>query len=154
LGFLQNEIIFGFLLVTILRNAIANGALLPSKSLSLAEIQLVRCLTHISQRYFATGRTLVISSQSNYRDVQQELVAEIQRISNWPVVVTVDDNIGIHEESNFVDRDGNYIILMPDGNMKYLEAEMNGLAFEGTQFTRLWNSEAQFVVAGATNGHI
>jgi len=135
--------------VTILCNAIANGALPPSKSLSLGETQLVRCLTHISQRYFAPGRTVVISSPSNYRDVQQELIAEIQRISISPVVVTVGGNIGIHEESNFMDRDGNYIILMLVGNMKSLQAEINGLAFEGTKFTRLWNSEARFVVAGA-----
>ena len=135
--------------MTILCNAIANGALPPSKSLSLGETQLVRCLTHISQRYFAPGRTVVISSPSNYRDVQQELIAEIQRISISPVVVTVGGNIGIHEESNFMDRDGNYIILMLVGNMKSLQAEINGLAFEGTKFTRLWNSEARFVVAGA-----
>ena len=30
-----------------------------------------------------------------------------------------------------------------------MQAEINGLAFERTKFTRLWNSEARFVVAGA-----
>ena len=109
----------------------------------------MRCLKHISQRYFAPGRTLVISSPSNYRDVQQELIEEIHRISNWPVVVTVDGKIAVPEESYFVDRDGSYIILIPDGNIEILEAAINGLAFEGTNFTRLWNSEARFVVAGA-----
>ena len=77
------------------------------------------------------------------------MIAEIQRNSIWSVVVTVDGNIGIHEESNFMDRDGNYIILMLDGNMKSLQAEINLLAFEGTKFTRLWNSQYRFVVAGA-----
>ena len=91
----------------------------------------------------------MISSPSNYRDVQQELIAEIHRNSTWPVVVTVDGNIGIPEESDYMDRDGGYIILIPDGDIKSLEAEINGLAFERTKFTRLWNSEARFVVAGA-----
>jgi len=91
----------------------------------------------------------VISSPSNYRDVQQELIAEIHRNSTWPVVVTVDGNIGVPEESDFMDRDGGFIILIPDGDIKSLKAEINGLAFERTKFTRLWNSKARFVVAGA-----
>jgi len=81
--------------------------------------------------------------------VQQELIAEIQRNSTWPVVVTVDGNISVSEKSGFMDRDGSYIMLIPDGNIKSLQAQINGLAFEGTNFTRLWNSEARFVVAGA-----
>jgi len=91
----------------------------------------------------------VITAPSNYRDVQQELIAEIQRNYTWPLVVTVDGNISIPEKSGFMDRDGSYIMLIPDGNIKSLQAEFNGLAFEGTKFTRLWNSEARFVVAGA-----
>ena len=91
----------------------------------------------------------MISSPSNYRHVQQELIAEIQRNSAWTVVVTVDGSISIPEESEFMDRDGSYIILIPDGNIESFEAEINGLAFEQTKFTRLWSSEARFVVAGA-----
>ena len=30
-----------------------------------------------------------------------------------------------------------------------MQAEINGLAFERTKFTRMWSSEARFVVAGA-----
>ena len=131
----------------LLFSAITNGALLPSTSLKLQEIHLVRCLTHISHRYFAPGRTLVISSPSNYRDVQQELIAEVHRTTVWPVVVTVDGNISIPEESDFIDLDGNYIILIPDGNINILKTEINGLAKERNNLTGLWNSEARFVVA-------
>jgi hypothetical protein len=81
--------------------------------------------------------------------VQQELITEIQRTSIWPVVVTVDGNISITEKSDFIDRDGSYIILIPDGNIKSLWAEINGLGLDGEhKFTRIWNSEARFVVAG------
>jgi len=92
----------------------------------------------------------VISSPTAYRDVQQELVAEIQRTAFWPVVVSVDGNITKPEKTDFIDRDGSYIILIPDGNIKSLKAEILGLA-EGRKykFTRFWNSEARFVVAGA-----
>ena len=92
----------------------------------------------------------MISSPDAYRNVQQELVAEIHTTAIWPVVVTVDGNISIPEESDFIDRDGSYIILIPDGNMKSFQVEFNGLA-EGrnSKFTRLWNSESRFVVAGA-----
>jgi hypothetical protein len=39
---------------------------------------------------------------------------------------------------------------MPDGNIKSLKAEIIGLALgRGNTFTRFWNSEARFVVAGA-----
>ena len=147
--FLQNVKNFGILLVVLLFSATPNGAVLPSTSLKIQEIYLVRCLTYISQRYFAPGRTLVISSPSKYRDVQQELIAEIHRTSIWPVVVTVDGNIRIFYKTDFIDRDGSYIILIPDGNIKSLQGEINGLAFERTKYTRLWNSEARFVVAGA-----
>jgi hypothetical protein len=76
-GFSQNEKFVVILLVILLFNVIANGALLPSKSLSLEEVHLVRCLTHISKKYFAPGRNQVISSPATYRNVQQELIAEI-----------------------------------------------------------------------------
>jgi len=126
------------------------GALLPSTSLTLQEIHLVRILTYISHTYFAIGRSLVISSPTAYRDVQQELVAEIQRTSIWPVVVTVDGNISKPDETDFIDRDGSYIILIPDGNIKSFMAEILGLAVgRKNKFTRFWNSEARFVVAGA-----
>ena len=88
------------------------------------------------------------SSPSNYLDVQKELIAEVHRTSNWPVIVTVDGNIRIPEKSDFIDRDGSYIILIPDGNIESLKAEIDGLAFERNKFTRIWNSEARFVVAG------
>jgi hypothetical protein len=82
--------------------------------------------------------------------VQQELIAEIQRTSIWPVVVTVDGNIRISEESEFIGRDGSYIILLPDGYIKSVKAEFNGLAeVRNNKFTSLWNSEILFVVAGA-----
>jgi len=96
--FLQNEKYKVILLVILLFSAITNGALLPTTSLTLQEIHLVRCLTYISHRYFAPGRSLVISSPSAYRDVQHELIADIHRISIWPVVVTVDGNINKHKD--------------------------------------------------------
>jgi hypothetical protein len=151
LCFLQNKKFEVILLVILLFIGITNGTLLPSTTLSLQEIHMVRCLTDISHRYFSTGRSLVISSPSNYRDVQQELIAEIQRTSLWPVVVTVDGNITKPNKKDFMDRDGNYIILIPDGNIKSLKAEIVGLVKgRGNEFTRLWNSEARFVVAGAS----
>jgi hypothetical protein len=91
--FLQNEKFAVIFLVITLISGATNGALLPPKSLSLQEIHLVRCLTYISHRHFPPGRSLVISSPSNYQHVQQELIAEIQRNSFWPVVVAVDGNI-------------------------------------------------------------
>jgi len=51
----------------------------------------------------------VISSPAAYRDAQQELIAEIHRTAMWSVVVTVDSNISMPEESDFIDRDGSYI---------------------------------------------
>ena len=91
----------------------------------------------------------MISSQATYRDVQQELISEIQRTSLWPVVVTVDGNISVPDETDFIDRDGNYIILIPDGNISTFEEEFLDLAKDGTKWTRFWNSESRFVVAGA-----
>ena len=140
----------GILLVILLCSAITNGALLPSKSLSLEETQLIRCLTYISHRYFATERSLVISSPSAYRDVQQELIAEIHRTSIWPVVVSVDGNISKPNKTGFIDIDGSYIILIPDGNIERFVAEFNGRALDVKfKFKSLWNSEARFVVAAA-----
>jgi len=69
----------------------------------------------------------VISPPSNYRDVQQELIADIQRTAIWPVVVNVDGKINIPEKSDFKDRDGSYIILIPHGNIDSLHAEISGL---------------------------
>ena len=149
LCFLQNETILGILLVISLFSSNTKGELLPSKTLSLEEIQLVRCLTYISNRYFAPGRSLVISSPAAYRDVQQELIAEIHQTSIWPVVVNADGNISKPDGTYFIDRDGSYIILLPDGNFKRIEAEINGIAKDGTIFTRLWNSKARFFVAAA-----
>jgi hypothetical protein len=91
----------------------------------------------------------VLSSPATYRDVQQELIAKIHRTSIWPAVVTVDGNISIPEKSDFIDRDGSYIILIPDGNINNFKAEINGLAKGSFGYSRLWNSEARFVVAGA-----
>jgi hypothetical protein len=92
----------------------------------------------------------VISSPATYSDVQQELIAEIPRTSIWPVVVTVDGNISKYYKTDFIDGDGSYIILIPDGNIESFQVEFNGLAeCRNNKFTRLWNSEAWFVVAGA-----
>jgi len=91
----------------------------------------------------------VISSPAKYRDVQQELIAEIHRTSIRPIVVTVDGNISIPNKTDFIDRDGSYIILIPDGNISSLAAEMTGLTYYPYGYTRIWNSEARFVVAGA-----
>ena len=92
---------------------------------------------------------MVISSPTTYRDVQQELIAEIHGTSIWPVVVAVDGNISIPEKTSFIDRDGGYIILIPDANFTNFRTEMNRLAISQFGYRRLWNSEARFVVAGA-----
>ena len=130
-------------------SAITNGALLSSTSLTLQEIHFVRFLTFIIHRYFAPMRSLVIPSPAAYRDVQQELIAEIHRTSVWPVVVTVDGNINTPNKTDFIDRDGSYIILITDGNIKTFISEFAGLAVGRSKLTRLWTSEARFVVAGA-----
>ena len=135
-------------MVILLFNAITNERLLPSTPLSLQEIHLVRCLTYISHRCFAPGRILVISSPSTYRDVQQELTAEIHQTSIWPLLVAIDANISIPEGADVVDLNGNYIIFIPDGNINILKTEFSGLAKGRKKLTGLWNSEARFVVAG------
>jgi len=126
-----------------------NGVLLPKQSLNLEELHLVRCLTYISHKYFAPGRSLLVSSPTTYRDVQQELIAEIQRTSVWPVVVSVDGNISKPDKSDFIDGDGSYIILVTDENIKSLKNDNIGLPVVRNELTRFWNSEARFVVAGA-----
>ena len=147
---LQNEKFEDILLVTLVFSAITNGAFPPSKLFSLQEVHLVRCLTYISQRYFAPGRSVVISSPANYGDMQQELIAEIHRNFIWPVVVTVDGNINKANKTDFIDRNGSYIILIPDGDFKYFHDEIFGLIVgRKNESTRFWNSEARFVVAGA-----
>jgi hypothetical protein len=80
--------------------------------------------------------------------VQKELIAEIHRTAIWPVVVTVDGNISKANKTDFIDRDGSYIILIPDGNFESVKGEMEGLAVDQNKFTRFWNSEAWFVVTG------
>jgi len=138
------------LLVIELFGAITYGAMLPSTSLTLEEVHLVRCLTHISHRYFSPGRRLVISSPATYRDVQLELIAEFHRTAIWPVVINVDGDISIPEKSNFIDRVGCYIILLPDNNIWSVYAEMAGLIeYRKKKFTNLWSSEVRFVVARA-----
>jgi len=145
--FLQNTKFEFIVLVILLSFPIANGKLLPPMSFNLLEVHLLRCLTYISHRYFALGQTLVISSPDKNRDVQQELIAEFQRTSIWPVVVTVDGNVSIPEKSDLINRDGSYNILIPDGNIKGFKAQINRLAEKRGRYKRLWNSEARFVVA-------
>jgi hypothetical protein len=92
----------------------------------------------------------VISSPADYRDVQQELIAEIHRTSIWPVVVNFYGNIRKPDGSVFTDRDSGYIILTPGGKIQYFHAEMLRLYLDTEKnFTKLWNSEAWFVVAGS-----
>jgi hypothetical protein len=91
----------------------------------------------------------MISSPATYRDVQQELIAEIHRTSIWPDFVTVDGNISIPKKSDFIDKDGNYTILIPDRIIKSFKAEFGGIAEQPHGYTRLWISEARFVVTGA-----
>jgi hypothetical protein len=83
--------------------------------------------------------------------VQQELIAEMHRISIWPVVVTVDGNISIHDKTDFIKIDGSYIILIPEGNIKSLLVEIIWLVRGSGEGVRFWNSETRFVVAGANN---
>jgi hypothetical protein len=148
--FLQNGKFFNIMLMVLLCIGFMNGKLLPSKTLSVKEVHLVRCLTYISHRYFTPGRSLVISSPSAYRDVQQELIAEIHRTAIWPVVVAVDGDMNKPVKTDFINSDGSYIILIPDGNIKSLMAVINRLALGGgNTFTRIRNSESRFVVAGA-----
>jgi hypothetical protein len=77
--------------------------------------------------------------------VQQELIAEIRRNSICSLIVTADGNISNPNKRHFKDRNGSYIILTPDGNIKSLKAEINGLADGRDKFTRLWISKALFL---------
>jgi hypothetical protein len=64
--------------------------------------------------------------------------------------VTVDCNISKQDKTDFIDRDGSYIILIPDGNFNKFLVEILGLATgRKNEFTSFWNYEARFVVAGA-----
>jgi hypothetical protein len=81
--------------------------------------------------------------------VQQEPITEIHRTAVWSVVVTVDGNIRKPDKSDFSDKYGSYIILIPDGNINSLVSEMNGLFLGRGKITRVWNYDARFVVAGA-----
>jgi len=51
-------------------------------------------------------KNVVKTSLAAYRNVQQELVAEIHRTSIWPVFITVDGNISKPDKTDFMDRDG------------------------------------------------
>ena len=66
----------------------------------------------------------MILPPANYRDVQQELIAEIHKIFIWLVVVTVDVNIRITKNSDFVGRYGCYIILILDGLSRVLKLKL------------------------------
>jgi hypothetical protein len=56
--------------------------------------------------------------------VQQELTAEIQRTSVWPVIGTVDGHISKPNKTDFRDGDSSYIILIPDGNFQSFAFEI------------------------------
>ena len=134
---LQNEKGLDILLVILLFSAITNGAPQPSTTFTLQEFHLVRCLTCISQRYFAPSRSVVISSPAKYRDLQKELIAEIHQTSIWLIVVSVDGNNSIPNKTDFIDREGSYMILIPDGNIKYFMVEINGLAQKNFQIHKI-----------------
>jgi len=59
--------------------------------------------------------------------------------------------LAYRKNSNFIDRAGSYIILVPCGNIKSFKAEINGLVEEPHKYTRLWNPEAPFVVTGESD---
>jgi hypothetical protein len=40
------------------------------------------------------------------------------------------------------------LYIIPDGNIESVKGEMEGLAVDQNKFTRFWNSEARFVLAG------
>jgi hypothetical protein len=83
--------------------------------------------------------------------VQQKLIAEIHRTDIWPVVVTIDGNISKSNKTDFIGKDCSYIILIPDGNIKSFEAEIEGLAVGRDKVTSFWNYDARFVAAGAND---
>jgi hypothetical protein len=91
----------------------------------------------------------VISSPSTYGDVQKELIAEVHRTSLWPVLFTVDGDTTNPDQTDVIHRDGSCIILVPDGNLQSLKAVISGLILDRHKHIKsVWNSEAQFVVAG------
>jgi hypothetical protein len=78
------------------------------------------------------------------------LIAEVDGKSVWIVVDIVDGNISKHNKTEFINKDGSYIILIQEGNIERFAAEIFGLATgKGKLFRRVWNSENRFVVAGA-----
>jgi hypothetical protein len=82
--------------------------------------------------------------------VQQELIVEIHRTSLWPTVVNVEGNISKPNETKFVDVEGSYIILIPDGNFNSIKAEMLGIHLKRkNKFNKIWNTEFRYVVASA-----
>jgi hypothetical protein len=83
-----------------------------------------------------------------YGDLQQLFITEIHRTAIWPVVVTVDGNTSKPHKTDYIDGDGSYIILVPDGKIESLKNEITGLLVVRNEFKRYWNSEARFVVAG------
>jgi hypothetical protein len=149
--FLEDENFVATSFVILLFSVTANGAQQHSKSLTLKQYHLVRCLTHISHRYLAPGRSLVISSPATYRDVQHELISEIDRTAVCLVVVNVDGYNSTRNKTDFIDEDDSYMILIPDGNIEELRAEFVGLVSAQGTFKRLWNSDAKFVLAGAND---
>jgi hypothetical protein len=80
--------------------------------------------------------------------VQQELITEFHRTTNWSVVVTVGDNISKPKSTDFINGDCYYIILIPDGKYKSFVTEFYGLVSIQANLKRIWKSGSRFVVAG------
>ena len=59
--------------------------------------------------------------------------------------------LAYRKKTDFIDRDVSYITLIPDGNVESLHAEIKRLFVYRNKCTRLFNSEARFVVAGTNN---
>jgi hypothetical protein len=59
-----------------------------------------------------------------------------------------DGNISKHNKTDYIDRDGSYIILTPDGSFRNFKAEFIELAVKREKFTKFWNCKSLFVVAG------
>jgi hypothetical protein len=79
--------------------------------------------------------------------VQQELMAEIHRTAIWPVVVAVDGNIRETDKTEFINTDGNYIILIADGDLESLNTGFIRIFAGRGKFKTYWNSVSRFVVA-------
>jgi hypothetical protein len=93
---------------------------------------------------------VVISSLSTYQDVQQELTAKIQGPSIWAVVVTGYGDIDRNDETGFIDKDGSYIFLIPDGGVRNFAIVFSFLLKDREiGFKNVWNYEARFVMATA-----